>query len=1222
MSSIACIFGVVLATATTHAQAVYQPLAAGSTYTVGGTPRGVAVVDLNRDGKPDSVTANGTANTIGVVLSNNTGYAVTTYGTGTGTTPVAIGVLPDFARSGSPAVAVVEQGRSRVAIYTDSAAGVLTLDTTYGTGATPTGIAVGDFNNDGIPDIAVSYATGVTVLLGSENGAFNPGGAVSAGTKLSAITVGYFHGVKNADLAVTDQTGNRMYILTGSGTGSFTAGGAITVGTTPESIGVADFNHDGKVDIAVGNYASNNVSVFLGNGNGAFGAQAKYAAGSNVQSLVIADVNNDGNADIVVADALVTTGGVTTGGTFGVLLGTGTGLFQTVLTPAVASSPYGLAVGDFNRDGKPDLAVTQNAVGTVSLYLNNTLINTLPGGRNFLAATQSGAGNMADAIATGDFNGDGIPDVAVAYLEDGTVGVMFGNGSGGFGAQTLYPVGKHPYSIAVGDLNHDGSPDIVVANETDGTVTVLLNTGTGAFTTKGTYTVGRLPTGVAIGDLNGDGIPDLAVTNYGANDVSILIGAGDGSFTPGSTPTLAGQTNPYNVVIADFNGDGNQDVAFTNFQSGSAEVYLGNGNGSFQSPTILTIPSLAGGGGSAPVGSIGPSSIAVGDFNRDGNLDFAVGTAGGNTVAIFLGNGDGGFTSSAIQTLNFPISIAVGDVNNDGIPDIVNVNPNFNSVTVLEGNGDGTFTARWQFPTSTSTAPSTPGAQPWAIALADFNHDGKLDIVTANTIARINLAIPAYQPAAGAVLSPPSPLSTSVLLNSSGTNNVITVTPSGTLAYNQAVTIGVQVTPALGGAAATGSVILEDTTGKSVSNAPIPLTGGAGSIKLQNLGSGTHIIGSLYSGNVNYQPNTTVAGSQPIVIRGTQVALTLNPSTISFMGTFTATITVTGTAAGGRPTGSLNLYIYTPSGFEAATTGQPFPLTAADCTGDVCTYSVSISDPNGVLTPGTYLFYAQYNPNNANYQTGTSPNELLTVTQVTPTMTLNCVSIPFLGFGGCFAQVTASGNVVETGTVDFSLNGGTASPETIGDQVLFGYGAFYTYTPPSGNYTVLATFPAGQDGGGLAGATALYCSGPCPATNAAFRGAIQTDKLNPDVRDQTARSLMKDFGPMTPGKLDKRMFADPRFLKLLGVTPQNNSSKEHTNKGNKHSCIVIPGHGGSGSGGNGGGGGVVITPGGGNGGTTGGNGGGGVVITPGGGNSGTTGGNGGGGVVITAGIRK
>lgn len=1033
MSPIAVVLGLLLAAPLTQAQAIFQgPVTA----TVSSAPRGVAVADLDRDGKPDVIVADSGNRQISVLLSSKN-YSATTYSTGN--TPVAVAVVQDFANSGLPAVAVVEQGSDQVAIYTDSTSGALTLDTQYSVGSGPTAIAVGDFNNDGIPDLAVAYPGGVTILLGSANGAFTAGSGVSVGSNLSAIAVGHFNGMTNEDLAVVDQSANKVYVLLGSGNGSFTVGNSYAVGSGPASVGVADFNHDGNQDLAVGNYTSGTVSVLLGNGNGTFAAATSYPAGSNVQSMVISDINSDGNPDIVVTNAA----NGTTGNSVSVLLGNGNGTFQIALSPTLSGGPYGIASLDYNQDGKPDVVVTQNTANTISFLVNNTLQNTLPGGRNFQAATQIGAGNMADAVVTGDFNGDGIPDVAVAYLEDGTVGVMLGKGDGTFQSQTLYTVGYHPYAIAAADLNHDGSPDLVVVNESTnsktGTVSVLLNNGNGTFASAANYNVGWLPTGVAIGDLNNDGIPDLAVTNYGSNDVSILLGKGDGTFAPGPTPTLAGQTNPYGVVIADLNGDGKQDVAFTNFKSATLEVYLGNGDGSFQSPSIYSTNET-------------PTGIVTADFNRDGKLDIAVGNAYANNISIFLGNGSGGFTASTAATLNFPVSLAVGDVNGDGIPDIVNVDPNFNKVTVLLGNGDGTFTPRWQFPTDSSTSPSTPGAQPWGVALADFNHDGKLDIVTANTYARINLTIPAYQPASGATMG--SPASTSVLLNNSGVNVNLTTNPSGSnISDTTPVTLTAQVTPALSGTTPTGEVVFEDTNGTPMSNAPVPLSSGTASVTLQNIGSGTHIISALYSGDVNFQPFTVVNGSAPVTVSGTRVTLNIDPSTMPYEGTTTITITVYGTNPNVQPTGTVSLYVFTPQGFEATTSPQTFNFTS--CNGDVCQWQGQVSDPNGVLSVGVYNLYATYNP--GNYPAGTSQNEQLTITPLSTTITERCFDRH--GQSECEARVMdANGNPVTTGNVYFSVNGGAAVAEPLGGN------GRATYVFPSqltdGTYTVVATYPA------------------------------------------------------------------------------------------------------------------------------------------------------------------
>ncbi len=1100
MSSFAYMLGIALAASTAYAQAVYQP-SSPATYAVGSGPQGVAVADLNRDGKPDSIVADSTANQLSVLLSGSTSYTVNAYSTGSGSTPVAVAVVPDFANSGLPAVAVVEQGAGVVAIYTDSTAGALTLDTAYTVGASPTAIVVGDFNNDGIPDLAVTYPGGVTVLLGSANGTFNPGAGASVGTGLVALAAGHFDTTQNLDLAVVDQANNQVDVLIGDGAGGFTVGTTNAVGTKPTSVAVADFNMDHKQDIAVGNYTDGTVSVLLGNGNDTFQAQTTSPAGGTVQALVVADINNDGIPDIAVTNAAAGT----TGNTLGVLIGVGNGTFQQVLNPPLSGSPYGLAVMDFSRDGKPGLVVTQNTASSISVLLNNTLQTPMPGGRNFAAPTQPpGTGNMAVSVATADVNGDGIPDIVVAYFEDYTVGVMLGNGNGTFQAQSVYSVGKHPYSVAVADLNHDGCPDIVTANENDGTISVLLNTcnGTGSFGAATTYNVGSLPTGVAIGDVNGDGIPDLAVANYGSNDVSILIGNGSGGFTPGPTPTLAGQTGPYNVVIADFNGDGKRDVAFTNNLSASMEVYLGNGDGSFQSPGIYSIPNAPPSSGGAPAGTVAyPAGIVVGDFNRDGKLDIATGNTTSNNIGMFLGNGNGTFNVSLVPTLNFPVSLAVGDMNGDGIPDIVNVDPNYNVVTVLLGKGDGTFAPRGplQFPTNTYTNNSktteNPGQQPWGVALADFNNDGKLDIVTADTIEQYNLTRPYEQPALGATLGV-SVSNTSVLLNGSGTDLSMSISPSGSISDTTPVTFTALLTPPLSPITPTGSVTFEDTNGTQLGVGPVPLSSGSASLTLQNLGSGHHIISALYSGDVNYQPNTNVAGNVQVSVAGTAVSVSISPDTMSYGSGIT--LTVNAIVYGSNnvpPTGTVQIFFYTPSGTEIYVCDQygncpgNFPISSLG--GSNSGVTLTLSDPNGVLQVGTYEFYASYS-GDSTYAPGTSPNVQFTVTPVAPVVNLNCNSAINNNNGTytehCTAVVTYNGNPITSGTVDFSYTGGSTTAVLIRD---WGgtYEAKYAFTVPSSeitdpdgdgdadfNGTVTATYTGSST---YSSATSTFCFSGC-----------------------------------------------------------------------------------------------------------------------------------------------
>ncbi len=328
-------------------------------------------------------------------------------------------------------------------------------------------------------------------------------------------------------------------------------------------------------------------------------------------------------------------------------------------------------------------------------------------------------GDMADSITAGDFRQNGTQDVAIAYMEDNKVRTL----AVATGAINTYQVGNQPYDVVSGDLNADGYPDLVTANTGDGTVSVLLNkgaTGSGTFATAVAYPVGHSPFQVALGDLNGDGIPDLAVTNNGDNTVSILYGVKGGTFVAG--PTLSTGTQPYGIVIGDFNYDGKNDIAVTCYSTSQLYIFTNTGNDTFGSPGVYTTDS-------------NPAGLVIGDFNRDGKIDIVTGNTTANDVSFFAGIGDGTFQPGVISpSLNFPVSIAAGDINGDGIPDIVGVAPNYDEVVVTLGHGDGTFG------TISQRLPFAAGQQPWAVALDDFNNDGKLDMAVANTYNQVDLA--------------------------------------------------------------------------------------------------------------------------------------------------------------------------------------------------------------------------------------------------------------------------------------------------------------------------------------------------------------------------------------------------------------------------------------------------------------------------------------------------
>ena len=336
----------------------------------------------------------------------------------------------------------------------------------------------------------------------------------------------------------------------------------------------ADVNGDGVLDLVLTNVDGNTVSILPGIAPGAtFGPRIDLTVASTPNSVQVADLDGDGNPDLIVGDL----------GALGVqvLRGLGGGSFGAPTTFSTGTMPYEIALGDFNHDGVTDVALADNNVSSMRILL---------GGKNdsghwdgtFAPAAVYPTNDLPLGIITGDFNEDGITDIVVTEYNANTVALFLGNGSGGAGDGTFqpavhFPAGVVPYDLATGDFNHDGHLDLAVSNSGWGGVHVLLGNGTGTFPATNAYLPGVNCGGIAPADFDGDGIIDFAVDDCVSGKLLLLKGQGSGGVGDGTfdpTPvTLADCCFPVHVIAADLDGNGKPDAVTCGYQSNSLGLF-------------------------------------------------------------------------------------------------------------------------------------------------------------------------------------------------------------------------------------------------------------------------------------------------------------------------------------------------------------------------------------------------------------------------------------------------------------------------------------------------------------------------------------------------------------------------------------------------------------------------------------------------------------------------
>lgn len=365
----------------------------------------------------------------------------------------------------------------------------------------------------------------------------------------------------------------------------------------------------------LGSVVSNPIQI--GGGTPVLGAANNVAAGFGLFFIHSADLNKDGRLDMVAIHP--------DDNRLSVFLGTGNGGFGAPTVSNTGIGPQEFAFGDWNRDGNLDLAVAMfgnlntGDGTTVQLFLGN-------GAGAFAAPSSVTVGTGPFDIATGDFNGDAITDLAVTNFNSQNFSLLLGNGVGGFGAATNFTLsgaGAQGAPIVAADFNSDNLLDIAIGDVFLNRVNVFLGNGAGGFGAPATFNSSLTPRGLATADFNGDGRPDLATANRDSNNVSVFINNNGNGFN--GPLSLAAGTNPNRIVAVDFNGDARADIINTNSNSSNGSLHLGNGNGTFGAAIVINT-----GAGGTPVG------LDVADYNNDTNLDLGIANYISQFLTIFL----------------------------------------------------------------------------------------------------------------------------------------------------------------------------------------------------------------------------------------------------------------------------------------------------------------------------------------------------------------------------------------------------------------------------------------------------------------------------------------------------------------------------------------------------------------------------------------------------------
>ena len=418
----------------------------------------------------------------------------------------------------------------------DSTTGNTTLDIGQTSGGNATSISL---NQD------TTVASGKTLNVGgaasftsyAAGSGFSAPANYTTGTGPNSVTEADFNDDGIPDLAVANFADNTVTVYFGTGSGTFTYSANYPVGNGPEQVIAVNFN--GHQDLVTANYTDATVSVLMNVGNGTFSAKQDFAAGTNPFGLAAGDFNGDGKMDVAVVDS-------DAGNELSVLLNTTTPGVFSLAAPATyttGSAPQAIVVTDLDGDGAPDLIIANHNSGNVEVYINNN-----DGSGTFKTGVPYTVGTGPNSLVAADF-GTGKISLAVANANNNTLTILPGAGDGTFGAAITYTTASTPEGIVAGDFTNDGKTDLAVANQGANSISIFPGNGDNTFGTKVDYPMGASAKSLATGDFNGDGKPDLATALGSTNQMAVVINSATKVSTPAALSVLASSSSTAGIII-------------------------------------------------------------------------------------------------------------------------------------------------------------------------------------------------------------------------------------------------------------------------------------------------------------------------------------------------------------------------------------------------------------------------------------------------------------------------------------------------------------------------------------------------------------------------------------------------------------------------------------------------------------------------------------------------